>query len=168
MILAPLAPSPRGRVGRGPILAALRSGERRSRRAPLRNVVIGDADTDVLRLAEHLEAPAAAFAAGARRLGAAERLAQIANVLAVDEAHPRLDSGGDAVGAADVPGPDVARQAIGDVVRYRDRLGFAVEGDQARDRTEDLLLRDPHPVVDVGEDSRLDEIADAQRHRQLG
>src|SRR3982751_6836497 len=102
MDVALLAPSPRGRVGRGPILGGFRSGGRRSRRTPLRNVVVGDAHADVLRLAEHLEAPAAAFAAGARGLGAAERLAQVAHVLAVDEAHARLDGGGDAMGAADV------------------------------------------------------------------
>ena len=49
-------------------------------------------------------------------LRAAERLAQVAHVLAVDEAHARLDRGGDAVRAAEVLGPHVARQAVGDVV----------------------------------------------------
>src|ERR1035441_8995614 len=85
---------------------------RRSRRAPMGNVVIGDRDADILRLAEHLEAPGPAFAAGSRRLGAAEGLAQIADVLAIDEAHARLDRGGDAVGATEVARPDIARQTI--------------------------------------------------------
>src|SRR5664279_4009674 len=65
--------------------------------APPRDVMIGDRHADVLGLQEYLEAPAAAFAPRARRLGATERLAQVAHVLAVDEAHAGLDRGGHAV-----------------------------------------------------------------------
>ena len=36
----------------------------------------------------------------------------------------------------------------------RDRLGLVGERDQAGDRSEDLLLRDAHAVVDVGKDRR--------------
>src|SRR5215212_3346354 len=88
----------------------------RSGHAPMRNVVAAEADADVLRLEEDLVAPGSAFPAGARRLGAAERLAQVAHVLAVDEAHPRLDRRGDAMRPADVLRPHVARQPIRDVV----------------------------------------------------
>src|SRR6186713_1396719 len=97
-----------------------------SRHAPMRNVMAAEADADVLRLEEDLVAPGPALTAGARRLGAAERLAQVAHVLAVDEAHPGLDRGGDTVRPADVRGPDVARQAVRDVVRLGDRVGLAV------------------------------------------
>src|SRR3546814_3390851 len=41
----------------------------------------------------------------------------------------------------------------------RDRLFLAVEGDQRRDRPENLLLRDPHGGRHTREHRRLDEIA---------
>src|SRR5690242_10173842 len=78
-------------------------------RSPMRDVVAAEADADVLRLEEDLVAPGPALAAGARGLGAAERLAQVAHVLAVDEAHAGLDGRRDAVRAPEVLGPDVAR-----------------------------------------------------------
>src|SRR5687768_10288425 len=65
--------------------------------SPVRNVVRPQRHRDVLRLQEHLVAPRAAFAPRARRLGAAEGLAQVAHVLAVDEAHAGLDCRGNAV-----------------------------------------------------------------------
>ena len=58
-----------------------------------------------------------------------------------------------------VAAPDAAREAVGRVVGDRDRLVLAVVGDHRDDRAEDLLLRDRHAVVDVGEDRRLDEVA---------
>src|SRR5574337_1073559 len=64
---------------------------------PVRNVVRAERHRNVLRLQEHLVAPGAAFAPGAAGLGAAEGLAQVAHVLAVDEAHAGFDRGGDAV-----------------------------------------------------------------------
>src|SRR5689334_4488371 len=121
---------------------SVRSGD-----APMRNVVAAEADADVLRLEEHLVAPGSAFPAGARRLGAAERLAQVAHVLAVDEAHAGLDRRRDTVRTAEVLGPDIAGQAVRNVVGDPDRIGLVVEWDQAGDRTEDLVLRDPHAVV---------------------
>src|SRR2546427_12782243 len=80
-------------------------------RSPVRNMVRAQRYGHVLGLAEDLVAPAAALAARARGLGAAEGLAQVAHVLAVDEAHAGLDGGGHAVGAAHALGPDVAGQA---------------------------------------------------------
>src|SRR5688572_9617553 len=106
----------------------------------------------VLRFAKNLVAPGAAFAPGARGLGAAEGLAQVTHVLAVDEAHAGLHRGRDAVRAADVLGPDVARQAVLDVVGQADRIGLVLERNEAGDRAEDLVLRDLHAVVDIGED----------------
>ena len=60
----------------------------------------------VLDLGEYLEAVFPAFASGARGLHPAERLAQVAHVLAVDEDHPGLDAACQAMGLADVLGPD--------------------------------------------------------------
>src|ERR1700679_147595 len=109
------------------------------------------ADADVLRLQEHLVAPRAAFAAGARGLGAAERLPQIAHVLAVHEAHAGLDGGGDAVRPPEILAPDIAAQSIRDIVRLRYCISLVGERNQAGHRPEDLLLRDAHAVADVRE-----------------
>src|SRR6185312_4543863 len=73
-------------------------------------------DAHVLRLEEHLVAPGAALAPGARSLGAAEGLAQVAHVLTVDEAHAGLDGRGDAVGATEIVAPHVAAEPVGDVI----------------------------------------------------
>src|SRR6476661_6011543 len=108
-----------------------------SRRSPVRDVVRPHRHRDVLGLQEHLVAPGAALAAGARGLGAAERLAQVAHVLAVDEAHAGLDRRGDAVRAADVLGPDVAGEPVLRVVGDADRVGLVLERDQAGHRAED-------------------------------
>ena len=48
----------------------------------------------------------------------------------------------------------------------RDRVGLVVERDQAGDRAEDLFLRDPHAVVDVGEHGRQHVVA--RRARDAG
>src|SRR5262249_47965278 len=54
---------------------------------PARDVMRAEAHTDVLGLEEHLIAPGTSLPTDARRLGAAEGLAQVAHVLAVDETH---------------------------------------------------------------------------------
>src|SRR6478736_6014653 len=112
--------------------------------SPMGNVVRRDRHRDVLRLQEHLVAPGPAFTPGARGLGAAEGLAQVAHVLAVDEAHAGFDRRGDAGCAADVLGPHIAREAVLRVVGDADRIGLVLERDQAGDRAEDLVLRDLH------------------------
>src|SRR3990167_300038 len=70
--------------------------------APARDVVAAHGNTHVLDLGEHLETVLAALAAGARALHPAERLAQGAHVLAVDEHHAGFDATGQPVGLADV------------------------------------------------------------------
>ena len=122
---------------------------------------------DILGLEEDLVAPGAAFTAGAAGLGAAEGLAQIAHVLAVDEAHAGFHRRGHAVRTAQVLGPHVAGQAVGDVVGLDDGVGLVDEGDQAGHGAEDLFLRDAHAVVHVGEDRRPHEIAALQVCRQV-
>lgn len=124
--------------------------------------------THVLDLGEYLEAVFPAFASGARGLHPAERLAQVAHVLAVDEDHPGLDAACQAMGLADVLGPDVGGQAVFHVVGQAQRLGFVLERDQADHRAEDLLLGDAHAVVHVGEHRGLDELPLAQVRRQAG
>lgn len=122
------------------LLAA--SGGRSARARPTRpsgDVMAAHGYTHVLDLGEYLEAVFPAFASGARGLHPAERLAQVAHVLAVDEDHPGLDAACQAMGLADVLGPDVGGQAVFHVVGQAQRLGFVLERDQADHRAEDLL-----------------------------
>ena len=69
------------------------------------------------------------------------------------------------LGALDVRAPDAARQPVVGVVGDRDRVVLVVVRDDGDDGSEDLLPRDRHPVVDVGEDRRLHEVA-ARRGRR--
>ena len=116
-------------------------------------------DRDVLRLQEDLVAPGAAFAPRARRFGATERLAQVAHVLAVDEAHAGFDLRGDAVRAAEVFGPHITGQAVLNIVGDAHRVGLVVERNEAGDRAEDFFLRNPHVVAHIGEDGRRDIVS---------
>src|SRR5262245_2640804 len=92
------------------ILAA--SGRLPMSGCPMRDVMRAERHRHVLRLEEDLVAPGAALAADAARLGAAERLPQVAHVLAVDEAHAGLDRRRHPVRAAEVLAPHVAVQAV--------------------------------------------------------
>src|SRR5258707_1805764 len=116
--------------------------------APARNVMRAERYAHVLRLEEYFVAPRTAFAAHARCLGAAERLAQIAHVLAVDEAHAGFNSTGDAKRAAGALGPDVTRQAVGNIVGEVDSVGFVVARDQAGHRAQDFFLLGRQAIVD--------------------
>src|SRR5580698_8584257 len=127
----------------------------------MRNVMRTQAHADVLRLEKDLVAPSPALASGAGGLGAAERLAQIAHVLAVDEAHTRLDGGSDAMSPAEILAPDIARKPVLDVIRLDDCVGLVLERDQAGHGAEDFLLRNAHAIVHVGEDRGRYEIAPA-------
>src|SRR5579862_2125271 len=120
------------------------------------------AHAHILRLEEHLVAPGTALASRAGGLGTSEWLAQVAHVLAVNEAHSGLDRGGDAMRPAEIFAPDIARQAVLRVVRLSDDVGLVLERDQAGNRPEDLILCDAHPVAHVGEYRCLDEVSLAE------
>ena len=72
----------------------------------------------------------------------------------------------DAHRAEDVARPDRGGQPVVGVVGDPQRVLFVVERDDARDRPENLLARDPRGVVDVVEDRRLDEVAAVERARR--
>ena len=133
--------------------------------APVRDMVRPEAYADVLRFEEHLVAPSAALPARARGLGAAEGLTQVAHVLAVDEAHPRLDRRSHAMGTTDVFAEDVAAQSVWRLVGEADRFCLVVKWNQAGHRPEDLLLRDRHAIVDIGKDGRKRRNCRGQAHR---
>lgn len=70
------------------------------------------------------------------------------------------------VARAPVCTPDVTREDSGhesvlDTVREVDRIPFVGELDYGEYRTEDLLLCDPTPVVDIVENSRFEEVPGA-------
>src|SRR6185312_3829095 len=79
-------------------------------------------DADVFLLGVEVEGPVAAFAADAAFLHAAEGDAQVADEPAVDPDGAGVDGAGDAVGTAQVVGPDHAGQAVPAVVGQTDGL----------------------------------------------
>ena len=53
-----------------------------------------------------------------------------------------------------------------DIVCLGDGVRLVLEGNQAGDGAEDLLLRDAHAIVDIGKDRGFDEVPVGQRRRQ--
>src|SRR5262249_43746495 len=70
--------------------------------------------------------------------------------------------------AAHVGAPDAGGEAVGGAVSDAQRIGLVLELDHADDGTEDLLLRDPHLVRDIGEYRGADEIAAVADARAAG
>ncbi|TME89161.1 MAG: aldehyde dehydrogenase, partial [Chloroflexi bacterium] len=96
-------------------------------------------------------------------LHAAERdLRLAAHSRDVDVHHPSFRVLGIAKGRTQVAGIDRGGQSVADGVRGGDGALVVVRRDDAHHRSEDLLLRDAHVRVDVGEDRRLDEVARLQ------
>ncbi len=85
-----------------------------------------------------------------RRLHRAER---------VEPDGTRLEPPGDPVGAPDVAGPHRGGETEARVVGHPDDVVFGVEGQHRQDRAEDLLDRDRHVGLDVGEHGRIEEVA---------
>ena len=69
----------------------------------------------------------------------------------VDPDGPRLDSPRKPVAPRRIACPDCGHQAVLDVVRDPGCVLLVLEPTDRDDRPEDLLLRDRHPVVNVGE-----------------
>ncbi len=63
---------------------------------------------------------------------------------------------------------DIGREAVIRVVGDRDRLLFRIEGNDRKHRSEHFLARDPHGIVDIGEDRRPDEISGLEAFRLAG
>ena len=122
-------------------------------------------DVDRLPLGEDVERRLAGLAvAVAGRLDAAERQVHLgAGRAGVDVGDPGLEVAHRAEGAVDVAGVDRGREPVLHRVRRGDRLLEALDRDQRGRRPEDLLLRDPHLRVDVGEHRRAVEEAVAVR-----
>src|SRR5438132_2935031 len=89
--------------------------------APVRDVMRAETHAHVLRLEKYLVTPGTALPADAGGLGAAEGLAQVTHVLAVDETHAGLDGRCDAVRATEILAPDIAAEAVLDIVGLGNR-----------------------------------------------
>src|SRR5437764_10333994 len=135
--------------------------------APVRDVMRAETHAHVLRLEKHLVTPGTALPADAGGLGSAEGLQQLPHFLAVDETPAGLDGRCDAGRATEILAPDIAAEAVLDIVGLGNGVRFVTEGDKARHGSEDLLLRDTHAIVDVGKDGRPDIVAGPYRARQL-
>src|SRR5204863_9787983 len=92
---------------------------------PVRDGMRAEAHPHVLRLERHLVTPGPALPAHAGGLGAAEGLARVSHVLAVDETHAGLDGRCDAVRATESLAPDIAAQAVLDIVGLGKGVGLA-------------------------------------------
>eukprot|EP01136_Pigoraptor_vietnamica_P037660 Opistho-1_new@105931 len=116
-------------------------------------------DADVAQLGIELERMHAAFAADARRLGAAEGGAQVAQEPAVDPADADLHLLGHAVGAAQVLGPHGGRQAVVGGVGQRDGFFLGVEGRDVAAGAEDFLADHRGRLGQAGPDGGLHPVA---------
>src|SRR5579863_7072539 len=103
-------------------------------------------DVDVL-----VDAVARAFAPETGLLDAAEGCDRSADQPGIDAYHPALERARHAPHAADVTRIEVGGQSEFGVVGQPDRLGLVPEAEQRRDRTKDLLLREAHAGIDVGQ-----------------
>src|SRR6266851_8898805 len=101
----------------------------------------------------------AELAAEAGLLVAAERRDRIELVEAVDPDRAGLERAGHLMGAAQVARPDRGGKPVVRVVALKNRAVLIRERDRCADRTENLFARDPHLIVDAGEQRRVDEIA---------
>ena len=84
-------------------------------------------------------------------------------VVAVDPDGSGLERARNLMRAANIVGPDRSGEAVGRVVALQDRVVLVLERNHRGDGSEDLLARDPHVVLHVGEDGRIDEVALAVR-----
>ena len=66
---------------------------------------------------------------------------------------------GEALHAADVAAPYAGSEAVRRTIGDPQRIRLVAKLDDAYHRPEDFLLRDPHLVLDIGEDSGTEEIA---------
>src|SRR5579863_3020266 len=110
----------------------------------------------------------AELAAEAGLLVAAEGRNRIELVEAVDPDRAGLERARHLVRAGDVARPDRGGEPVVRVVALKNRVVLILERDRRGDRPEDLLARDPHFIVDTGEQRRVDEVALAGSRRTAG
>src|SRR6185437_11063611 len=101
----------------------------------------------------------ASIAPAARALEAAERCRRVAHIERVDPDGAGPELARDSMGTPDVARPDRRGEPERAVVRDPDRVVRVGRVDHCEHGPEYLLARDPHPVVDAGEDRWRHEVA---------
>src|SRR5579872_3244117 len=114
-------------------------------------------DVDVLRLREGEQLLDGFLAADSGLLVAAEGHADIVRACVVDPDVPRLDAAHGPVGRCETRRADRGRQAMVHGVDCREHVGLLAPFQYGKNRTKDLLARNPHVRLDTAEDSGLDE-----------
>src|SRR5690349_1772039 len=99
------------------------------------------------------------LASHARLFVSAERYADVVRAGAVDPDVAGLDATGETMCAVEIVSPDGARESVLERVHATQQVSLVAPTQHADHRSEDLLARDAHLVVNVGEHRRLDEIA---------
>src|ERR1700687_3456690 len=128
-------------------------------RGAIRTLVLGQLRPHRFELSVLLERVARKISAPAGFLEAAKRRRVIELVVTIDPDHAGIDALGEKVRPSHVPGPDRRRQTVRSPVGDLQRFLFVAEADAGKDRTEDLLLRDFHPRLDLAEDGWLHKIS---------
>src|SRR5260370_18757545 len=105
----------------------------------------------------------AGLAAVTAHLVAAERHRRIHRLIAIDPNRSGAKRLCNPMRVADILGPDPAAEAEGGGVGALDQFVTVFERDRRDHRPKDLLLSDPHIVLDVGEHCRRHEIALCER-----
>jgi hypothetical protein len=105
-------------------------------------------------------------------LVATERRDWIDDVVAVDPNRSGLQPSRNFMCAADVIGPDRGSEPIGRIVALQHCVVLIFERNHGHDGTEDLLTRNLHGVLHVGENGGIDEealaVVNVAARRQLG
>src|SRR3954468_11841072 len=120
-------------------------------------------DGDGLLVGVDLDTGPAELLAVAAEFGSSPGKAWIQRRPAVHGDSTGLDLPRNAMGSAQIRGPQRGREPEVAVVRDGERLLLGVEGDDRAHRSKDLLASDGHVVRRVGEEGRLDEVAAALR-----
>src|SRR2546423_6534437 len=118
-----------------------------------------ETDEAVLDFGVELERVQAGFAADAAALVPAKGRLLVHAPAAVDAEDAGLDAPSHAQRAADVAGPDRPGKTVRCVVDQAQDLILVGEGNDGQHGTENLLLRDPHPILGPVEDGGLEEAA---------
>src|SRR5262245_31771745 len=129
-------------------------------------------DEDGLRLEVELERLDAELASETGLLVAAERDSGEGRVRHVHADGAGLDAGREPVAAGGIARPHGRVEAVLGVVREPDGVLLVLERNDRDDRAEDLLLRDRHPALDLGEHRRRVEgpvtVAELAAEHDLG
>src|SRR3989440_11112726 len=118
-----------------------------------------ETDEDALDVGVELDRMHAQFAADAAALVAAEGCLLVHAPAAVDAEDPGLDAAGHPQSSADVAGPDRAGKAVGRVVDQLQYLVLVGERNDSEHWPENLLRRDPHPIIGAVEHGWLQKAA---------